>query len=78
MTETQRHNADYLAGCRDAKAKSMEENVNDIYELLFTGKDCMTIRVSNLELWMKVLGVVFTIIISPLIVLLVAKVFFGV
>lgn len=78
MTELQRHSADYQAGCRDARAKSMEEKVNDIYELLFTGKDCMTIRVSNLELWMKVLGAVFTLIMAPLVVLLAAKVFFGV
>lgn len=70
--------AAYQAGCRDAKTKSMEQKIDDMYEAFFIGKDCFTIRVSNLELWMKILGGVFVCIVAPLVVLLVAKVFFNI
>jgi hypothetical protein len=68
---------EYQAGCRDAKSKSMEEKIDELYGAFFIGRDCFTIRVTSLELWMKIFSGVFTMIVAPVIVILVAKVFFG-
>jgi hypothetical protein len=71
-------NEAYKDGARDMKAKSMEEKINDMYEAFFIGKDCFTARVSNLELEMRLLGGVLAAVVAPVIVVLVAKVFFGI
>jgi hypothetical protein len=70
-------NEAYKNGCRDATAKSMEDKINDLYEAFFFGKDCFTVRVSTLEMWMRLLGGAVALFVAPIVVILVAKVFFG-
>lgn len=71
-------NASYRAGLRDAKALSMEEKIDQMYDAFFLGKDCYNTRVSTLEIWQKVWGLVCSLFLAPLVVILAAKVFFGI
>ena len=72
MTEK---DAAYQAGMQAAKAMSVEDKIDAIYNRLFIDKDCFSVRVSSLEQWMKALGVIATFIIAPVMVALVLKVF---
>jgi len=71
-------NASYQAGLRDAKALSMEEKIDCLYAAFFFGKDCFSTRVSTLETWQKVWGLVCSLFLAPIVVILVVKVFFGI
>lgn len=71
-------NASYQAGLRDAKALSTDEKIDRLYTAFFFGKDCYNTRISNLEIWQKVWGLVCSLFLAPIVVVLVAKVFFGI